>query len=91
MAIIVISKDKCNSVELRLQNREKHLEHIHNSPLKIKLAGPLIKEGIMVGSIQIFDEDDINKVKNFIDIDPYKKADLFESIEITDMKIVIDN
>ena len=91
MAIVVISKDKPNSLELRLKNREKHLEHINNSPLKIKLAGPLLENGAMIGSIQIFEEDDINKVENFLAQDPYKKADLFQSIEIIDMKIVIDN
>ena len=90
MAFMIIGKDKKNSLEIRLNNREEHLKYLQSGKIVVKLAGPIMENGNMAGSIWIF-EGTKEEVENFVKGDPYVKSGLFESMEILDMKIVLAN
>lgn len=90
MAFMMIGRDKKNSLEIRLSNRQEHLKHLQSGKIVVKLAGPIIENGNMAGSILIL-EGTKEEVENFVQSDPYVKAGLFESVEILDMKIVVAN
>ena len=81
MLFAIHALDKEDSLELRMNTRESHLEYLSNSPLVY--AGPLLDEdGKMCGSLIVLDMEDISKVKQFASNDPYSLAGLFKSVEI---------
>lgn len=88
---IVIAKDKNNFQEIRLNNREKHLEYIKNiANVNIKIAGPLLGDNKnMKGSMLVIEANNIEEINKFLENDPYNKAGLFQSIEIEEYLLVI--
>ena len=79
--------DKANSLDLRMANREAHLAYVGGFRDQLKLAGPLLDaEGNMAGSLIIVDMADIEAAREFSANDPYRKAGLFERVEITAFK-----
>lgn len=88
---IVIAKDKNNFQEIRLNNREKHLEYITNiTSVNIKIAGPLLGDNKnMKGSMLVIEANNIEEINKFLENDPYNKAGLFQSIEIEEYLLVI--
>jgi hypothetical protein len=81
MLFAVYALDKENSLQLRMDTRERHLAYLTNSPLVF--AGPLLdEEGKMCGSLIVLEMEDISQVKNFTENDPYAIAGLFKNVEI---------
>ena len=81
MLFAIYALDKEDSIQLRMDTRESHLSYLANSPLVF--AGPLLDDqGNMCGSLIVLEMEDISKVKNFTDNDPYVIAGLFENVEI---------
>lgn len=79
--------DKANALDLRMANREAHLAYVGGFRDQLKLAGPLLDaDGNMAGSLIIVDMADIEAARAFSANDPYKKAGLFERVEITVFK-----
>lgn len=90
--IVFLAKDKPNSLELRLANRQEHLKHIEKIKESgiIHFAGPLLDEQEnMCGSLIIFASDDLKTIKEIVSHDPYVKAGLFQSIEFLKVKKII--
>ena len=88
MYFAVICKDKPNSLDLRLANRDNHLAHAANAT--ILFGGPMLDDdGNMCGSLLVIDAEDRAAVEDFAVNDPYAKAGLFESVEITAWKKVM--
>ena len=77
------------SLEKRLKNRSLHLKHLKSLGKKLLLAGPVLdKNDKPKGSILILDFENLEKLKNFLDCDPYSQVELFESITIEKFKRV---
>lgn len=82
MLVALIAKDKPGALQIRLDNRAAHLQHIKSSGL-VAQAGPFLDEqGGMCGSLLILDVADMAQAQGWADGDPYAKAGLFESVEL---------
>ena len=44
MAYLIISKDKKNKLNLRLNAREKHLKYLESFKSKLLMAGPIVSK-----------------------------------------------
>ena len=82
MRFALIAKDKPGSLEVRKANREAHVAYLKSTDA-VEMAGPFLNEnGDMCGSLIVLEFDDITEAQAWAAEDPYKKADLFASIEI---------
>jgi uncharacterized protein YciI len=89
MQFVIYCTDKPASLDLRMATRAAHLEYIDNTQIKIVLAGPLLgADGGMQGSMFVVDADSLDAAKNFSAGDPYRKAGLFERVEIHGFRTV---
>ncbi|MDP7150107.1 MAG: YciI family protein [Paracoccaceae bacterium] len=86
MLYALVCRDKPNALDLRMANRENHLAYAAGTGVVV-LGGPLLDEdGAMCGSLLAIEVDDMAAAKAWSDNDPYAKAGLFESVEITAWK-----
>lgn len=75
--------DKPNSLELRMANREAHLAYIGTMADKVAFAGPMLDDaGNMAGSLIAIEAEDRAAAEAISAGDPYRKAGLFERVEI---------
>jgi uncharacterized protein len=84
----VICRDKPGALQIRLDTREAHLAHIRDSGV-VAMAGPLIEDNEMRGSLVILDTADLAAAQAWADADPYKAAGLFASAEVVEWKKVV--
>ena len=84
----VICKDREGALQTRLDTREAHLAHIRDSGI-VTMAGPLLDEGEMCGSLVIVEAPDLATAKAWSAGDPYLAAGLFESVEVIEWRKVI--
>ena len=84
----VICRDLPGKLQTRLDTREKHLAFLKDQP-GLQMAGPLIEDGEMRGSLLIVEAEDLTRVKDWAAQDPYKAAGLFASVEVIEWKKVI--
>jgi uncharacterized protein len=71
---------------LRLDTRPTHLDHLNelNARGLLKLAGPLLDDdGKPNGSLLIFETEAREDARALAESDPYARAGLFESVEVT--------
>lgn len=87
MYFALLCRDKAGALQTRLDNRDAHLAYARASGI-VFIAGPMLQEGAMVGSLVIV-EGDRAVAEEFAANDPYAKAGLFESVTITEWKRVI--
>ena len=89
MLYCLFCKDKENSIEIGMQNRERHLNYVAETNV-VKYAGPLLSDDDqMIGSLIIIDVQDKKEAKIWSQNDPYMKANLFAEIEILKFKHLI--
>ena len=89
MLVALIAKDKPGALQTRKDNREAHLAYIEETGV-VAQAGPLLEDaGEMAGSLVILDVADMDAARAWADGDPYAKAGLFDSVELTAWKKVI--
>ena len=87
---VLVCNDKSDSLELRLANREAHLAYARGFADRLKVAGPLLDEaGNMAGSLLILEADSLEEARGFNLGDPYQKAGLFASVQVTAFKASI--
>ncbi|MCF3973659.1 YciI family protein [Paracoccus salsus] len=84
----VICRDRPGALQTRLDTRQAHLAHIEDSGI-VRMAGPLIQDGEMRGSLVILEAPDIATAQGWAASDPYRAAGLFESVEVIEWKKVI--
>ena len=84
----VICRDHAGKLQTRLDTRDAHLAFLKAQP-GLRMAGPLIEEGEMRGSLLVVEAEDLTRVKDWAATDPYKAADLFASVEVIEWKKVI--
>ncbi|MCA6285527.1 YciI family protein [Phenylobacterium sp.] len=87
---VLVCNDKPDSLELRLANREAHLAYARGFADRLKVAGPLLDEaGNMAGSLLILEAESLEGARAFNLDDPYQKAGLFASVQVTAFKATI--
>ena len=84
----VICKDKEGALPIRQENRPAHLDYIAETGI-VTLAGPLLEDGQMAGSLVILDAPELAAAEAWAAGDPYGKAGLFESVSVREWKKVI--
>lgn len=75
---LIYTEDKADSLQVRLDAREAHLNWVRNDP-KVELisAGPwLDDDGDMRGSLLIVKSDSLATVEGWLEQDPYNQAGL---------------
>ncbi|WP_322867419.1 YciI family protein [Aquicoccus sp. G2-2] len=88
MLVALIAHDKPGALSIRTENRTAHLAYIEKTGC-VTLAGPFIEDGNMAGSLVILDVENMAAANDWATNDPYAKAGLFSSVEITEWKRVI--
>lgn len=88
MLFAVVCRDKAGALQTRVNNRAAHLDYIKATGI-VAMAGPLIEDGQMCGSLIILDTDSLDAAKAWVSGDPYGKAGLFDSVSVTEWKKVI--
>lgn len=84
MLFVAMCLDKPNSATLRLATRADHLEFLRLHAHDIRICGPLLGEDgeSMIGSLLILDVADKATAEQILSRDPYRKAGLFQTIEV---------
>ena len=89
MRFALIAKDKPGALEVRKANRDAHVAYLKSSDA-VEMAGPFLDDnGEMCGSLIILDLPNMAAAEAWAAQDPYKAADLFQSVEITAWNKVI--
>lgn len=89
MRVALMTKDKSGALQTRVDNRDAHLAYIKSTGV-VEMAGPFLNaDGQMCGSLIVLDVDDMAAAQAWADNDPYNKAGLFASVELTEWKKVI--
>ena len=85
MPYIIETFDKPNHQEMRQQHRAKHLEYLDaNKQLLLACGAKLQDDGKDAGGgLYIVDVDTREAAQQFIDADPFARADLFDRVTIT--------
>ncbi|MDB6176863.1 YciI family protein [Paracoccus sp. Z330] len=84
----VTCRDKPGALQIRLDTRADHLAYLKDSGI-VAMAGPLIENGEMCGSLVVLDTDGLASAQSWADNDPYRHAGLFESVDIREWNKVI--
>jgi uncharacterized protein YciI len=89
MLVCLMARDKAGALNVRMENRSAHVDYLKSTD-HVHLAGPLINaNGDMCGSMIVLDVPDMAAAENWVANDPYGKAELFESVTLTEWKKVI--
>ena len=83
MLFALLCKDKPDSLDLRMETRPTHVEHLQSIGENLKGAGPTLDEyGKPNGSLVIIEAEDRAAAEDFANRDPYAKAGLFQSVTV---------
>ncbi len=89
MLIALTARDKPGALQTRLDTRTDHVAYLKETGV-VAMAGPLLDEaGEMCGSLVILDVDDMSAAEAWAANDPYAKAGLFESVDLSHWNKVI--
>lgn len=92
MLYAIICTDKSHSLQVRLDNRPKHLEFLKDLGNGLKAAGPFLDdEGNMTGSLVVIEAANRDEALAIAQEDPYARAGLFESVEIRPWNWAVKN
>lgn len=84
----IICRDKPGHLPTRQATRDAHLAFL-GAAGHLRMAGPLIEDGEMRGSLLVIESDDLNAARDWAAGDPYQAAGLFASVEVIEWKKVI--
>ena len=84
----VICRDKPGALPVRMESRTAHLAYIEETGA-VFMAGPLLEDGQMVGSLLVLDLADLDAAKAWAAGDPYARAGLFDSVAISEWKKMV--
>ncbi|MBB4218126.1 MULTISPECIES: YciI-like protein [unclassified Rhizobium] len=85
MLFALLCKDKPGHLNVRMDTRPTHIEHLNklNAEGTLKIAGPFLDDdGKPCGSLIIVEAESKEAARALADADPYAKAGLFESVEV---------
>ena len=91
MLFAIFCTDKEDYLDVRMDNRPAHVEHLKSLGEKLVIAGPTFNEDgeTMNGSLIVVDFNSIEEAQVFASNDPYAQAKLFESVVIRAWKKVL--
>ncbi|MGR9177857.1 YciI-like protein [Rhizobium leguminosarum] len=85
MLFALLCKDKPGHLNVRMDTRPTHIEHLNklNAEGTLKIAGPFLDDdGKPCGSLIIVEAESKEAARALADTDPYAKAGLFESVDV---------
>ncbi|MGO6673330.1 YciI-like protein [Rhizobium leguminosarum] len=85
MLFALLCKDKPGHLNVRMDTRPTHIEHLNNLNAEgtLKIAGPFLDDdGKPCGSLIIVEAESKEAARALADADPYAKAGLFESVDV---------
>ena len=89
MRVALMTRDKPDALQIRLDTREAHLAYIKETGV-VEMAGPFLDEaGQMCGSMIVLDVANLAAARAWAEHDPYNKAGLFSDVRIQEWKKVI--
>ena len=88
MNFVVLGRDRAGG-EARARHRSDHLCYVEGHQAKIVYAGPLLDQGLMVGSIFVFDVPDRAALDSYLADDPYFNPGIFETVEIWESRWMV--
>ncbi|MDI6028832.1 YciI-like protein [Corticibacterium sp. UT-5YL-CI-8] len=94
MLFAFICKDKPDHLQVRMDTRPEHVDHLNalNASGTLKFAGPFLGEdGKPLGSLVVVEAADKAAAQAIADADPYAKAGLFQSVEVLPWNWVFNN
>ncbi|RFC68526.1 MULTISPECIES: YciI-like protein [Mesorhizobium] len=94
MLFAFLCKDKPGHLQVRLDTRPAHVEHLTalNAAGTLKFAGPFLGEdGKPTGSLVVVEAADLAAAEKIAADDPYAKAGLFESVQVKAWNWVFNN
>ena len=92
MLFTVICKDKADHLNVRMENRPAHLEFLAGLGDKLKAGGPFTDDDdTPIGSMLVIEAADRAEIEALAAQDPYAKAGLFQSVDITVWKWLLKN
>jgi uncharacterized protein YciI len=81
--------DRPDGLEARMAAREAHLAYVRESGV-VRLAGPFLDENeSMAGSMLIIEARDLAAAQAFSAADPYRKAGVFQSVDVRPFRLTI--
>lgn len=91
MLFAMIAKDAPDALQLRLDTRPVHLDHLNSLGKKLVFAGALLDdEEKPEGSIVIFDAENLEEAKSLAAADPFVGAGVFASYEVKRWRVAIN-
>ena len=93
MFYALICTDKPDSLQVRLDTRPAHREHLAELGDTLKLAGPFTNEDMseMNGSLLIVEAVSTDAARAIAERDPYFKAGLFADVQVRPWNWTIGN
>ncbi|NKK79589.1 YciI-like protein [Rhizobium leguminosarum] len=85
MLFALLCKDKPGHLNVRMDTRPTHIEHLNklNAEGTLKIAGPFLDDdGKPCGSLIIVEAESKEAARALADADPYANAGLFESVDV---------
>jgi uncharacterized protein YciI len=90
---VMIGRDRPDSAERRVRNREQHLAHISTLDRegRIAYAGPIRDDADerSIGSVIVLSAASMEEARSLVDRDPYVTAGVFESVSVNVFKQVL--
>lgn len=94
MLFAFICYDKPGQLDLRMETRPVHLEHLNklNAEGTLKFAGPFLgDDGKPNGSLVVVEAADMAAARALAEADPYYLAGLFETVDVRPWNWTINN
>lgn len=89
MRYAVICRDRPGALQVRMDNRQAHLDYIAATGV-VEMAGPFLDaEGKMCGSLLILEVEGRAAAEAWAAGDPYAKAGLFAEVTVQEWKKVV--
>lgn len=85
----IIAYDNPGSDAARAEHRDGHLAHFKAHAAQIALAGPM--SGDASGSLIIYNAENAQEARDFIEADPFHTAGVWRSIEVMQFKAASGN
>lgn len=93
MHFVIHALDHNDAVQRRLDHYDAHKAYLADAPVRIIISGPLLAEDhqTMIGSFFLVDAENRAEVEAFHNADPFKAADVWETVSIHPFHKRMDN
>jgi uncharacterized protein YciI len=93
MKIAVHCLDNEDALPIRLANYDAHKAYLASGSVRTVISGPLLAQDgeTMIGSLFVFEADNLAEVVEFNANDPFKRAGVWADVEIHLFNLRVDN